>query len=73
MKKLYEDIFMDISWSTDRVYNQTIDKITRQGLEVYELPELIDIDTEEDLRLWLYNDSAKKDTELQKLGRQLVA
>jgi len=48
MKKNYSAIWSDIDWSTDRVYQQTIDKINKIGLSYSALPVLQDIDTQED-------------------------
>lgn len=50
MKKMHEFIFRNKDWSTDSVLKQTFEDIARHQLSVGLLPELIDIDTEED---WL--------------------
>jgi rSAM/selenodomain-associated transferase 1 len=60
MKELHEELFHDISWGTERVYQQTLDAAKEQGLAVNQLPILIDIDTEADLRRWLEVDGHKK-------------
>jgi len=57
MKELHKELFNDISWSTDQVYKQTLAAAKKKGLVVRELPILVDIDTEVDLRWW----SKKKD------------
>lgn len=50
MKKMHEFIFRNKDWSTDSVLKQTFEDVARHQLSVGLLPELIDIDTEED---WL--------------------
>ncbi len=50
MKKLYTDLFENIAWSTETVFESTIQKANRLGLSVKVLEQLIDIDTEEDLK-----------------------
>ena len=57
MKKLYRSFFTGIEWSKDTVLNKTLEKINSLNLSYSMLPELIDIDTEEDLKNWLANDS----------------
>jgi rSAM/selenodomain-associated transferase 1 len=52
MKEPHEELFRDISWGTEQVFRQTIVAIKESGLIVSQLPILIDIDTEEDLRRW---------------------
>ena len=53
MKRLHSDLFRDIPWSTERVYEETLLRIKAQGLSRLILPILRDIDTEDDLRQWL--------------------
>jgi len=60
MKELHEELFNGISWGTERVYQQTIDAVKENGLTVSQLPILIDIDTEADLRRWSEIDGYKK-------------
>lgn len=43
------DLFEDIAWSTERVLNQTIDKIQKNNLSLDMLKTLEDIDTQDDL------------------------
>lgn len=52
MKKLYKELFANISWSTDQVLNETAEAMRKLGLTVRRLPALADIDTGEDLRRW---------------------
>ncbi len=46
---LREDIFKDIAWGTDRVFQQTLVQIKRAHLTYHTLPIWPDIDTYEDL------------------------
>ena len=50
MKELHVELFRDISWSTDSVLPKTLSKAQELELKVHLLPELHDIDTEEDLK-----------------------
>jgi hypothetical protein len=58
MKKLYPFLFQDIKWSTDKVLNQTLDKIHTKGINKKVLKTLNDIDTEDDLKDWLNNSTS---------------
>lgn len=49
IKNLHQELFQNISWSTNEVLNQTLMICKRLNLTVYLLTELSDIDTEEDL------------------------
>jgi len=60
MKELHEELFDSISWGTERVYQQTLDAAKKKGLTVSQLPILIDIDTEADLRQWSEVDGHKE-------------
>jgi rSAM/selenodomain-associated transferase 1 len=51
MKQLHADLFMNKQWSTNEVYEATINDFKNTGLSYYEFPVLIDIDTEEDWKL----------------------
>jgi uncharacterized protein len=48
MKAASDELFENISWSTDEVLNQTIAKINPAGKKYYLLEELCDVDTIED-------------------------
>ncbi len=50
MKKFNPALFENIDWSTDKVFNQTIVVCRKLNLSVSLLPELNDIDNEEDLK-----------------------
>ncbi len=49
MSKYIEDLFVDIDWSTDRVFRQTMEKVYKNNLSRTILKTLRDIDTWEDL------------------------
>ncbi|MEY2719811.1 MAG: hypothetical protein RLZZ273_1177 [Bacteroidota bacterium] len=49
MKQLHEGLFEGISWSTEHVLEQTLERATSAGLSVVQLPVLRDIDTVDDL------------------------
>jgi hypothetical protein len=55
MKKNQPDLFQDMTWSTETVFQNTIDKITKLNRTFKALPTLIDIDTEEDLLASSFN------------------
>jgi len=55
MKKNQPDLFQDMTWSTETVFQNTIDKITKLNRTFEALPTLIDIDTEEDLLASTFN------------------
>ncbi len=48
IKKLYPQLFINKQWSTEDVYETTIRDFKESELKYFELPVLIDIDTEED-------------------------
>lgn len=62
--KFYPELFENIDWSTDRVFEQTIRNIEKLGLKSSKLEELRDIDTIEDLRNWMGKQS--EDNPIQK-------
>jgi len=53
MKKQYPFLFDKIKWSSEAVFSITVEKANDNKLSLYILPELIDIDTEADLKTWL--------------------
>jgi rSAM/selenodomain-associated transferase 1 len=57
MKKIYPELFEEIEFSLPSVYTETIKKMDMLNLNYYKLPELQDIDTEEDLVHWLNSSS----------------
>ena len=50
---LYEELFRDIDWGSSRVLEKTLAISDSLGLSTFMLPELLDIDTEEDLYHWM--------------------
>jgi len=55
MRKLIPELFSGIKWSTQEVYQKTIIKILKLGMNSKVLPVLVDVDTEDDLNYWLEN------------------
>ncbi len=53
MKNLNSNLFSGISWSTEAVLNQTINRITKNNFSFAKLEELYDIDDERSLKLWM--------------------
>jgi len=53
MKRLLSELFLGITWSTHKVYEETLKVGEYLGLKVHYLRSLDDIDTEEDLNRWL--------------------
>ena len=51
LKEPREDFFLDKEWSTEGVYKATLDNIDALRLTWYCLPQLVDVDTEEDWNL----------------------
>ena len=43
-------LFTEIPWSTDQVFELTLQRAQRLGMRVHLLPEWFDVDTESDLR-----------------------
>lgn len=48
MKKLIEPVFENKQWSTDSVFSETINDLTKNNFSFASLPVLTDVDTEED-------------------------
>ncbi len=48
MKKLTPELFRDMTWSTDRVFQDTTERMQAMGTSYYVLPTLSDIDYAED-------------------------
>ncbi|MBI5183586.1 MAG: TIGR04282 family arsenosugar biosynthesis glycosyltransferase, partial [Nitrospinae bacterium] len=49
LKELHKELFKGITWSTDMVFEETIDRAKRLNLKVATLPQWYDVDTPEDL------------------------
>lgn len=52
MKKYTPELFKDMPWSTEKVAEITKDRIKEKGKSCFLLPELSDIDFEEDWEKW---------------------
>lgn len=52
MRECYPDLFTDIHWSTDRVFNETLNRAKQAGLPFQTLRTLADIDTKADWEKW---------------------
>jgi uncharacterized protein len=50
MNRFFPSLFDGIAWSTNSVFDQTMAAIEKMGLRGHRLPEMIDIDTERDLK-----------------------
>jgi rSAM/selenodomain-associated transferase 1 len=50
MKKVYPRLFEDITWSTDRVFEQTLARAAELQLPVHLLPAALDVDDQATLR-----------------------
>ena len=46
------DLFVDMAWSTNAVFPETMRRLETRGIAAHLLPELTDIDTGEDLAAW---------------------
>jgi rSAM/selenodomain-associated transferase 1 len=58
LSELNKDIFTGIPWSTDKVLEITLKKLEKRNSSYKLLPELIDIDTEDDIVRWLRRNPA---------------
>ena len=72
MKKLYKSLFTGIEWSSDSVLSVTLEKINALNLSYSILPELVDVDTEDDLKKWLTKYSDENDYSLKATIRSLL-
>jgi len=52
MNEVYDTLFEDIIWSSESVFQQTRDKLNKLSVRWKAMPELWDIDREQDLRRW---------------------
>src|SRR5882724_9613631 len=50
MRKLYRRLFQEIDWSTERVFDQTLERAREIGLNVHLLPKFYDVDDPATLR-----------------------
>jgi len=65
MKKIYEKLFLNLPWSTDKLFEQTLKIINELNLNLSILPELSDIDTENDLNNWINKETKLKAGEIK--------
>ena len=49
---VYPEVFENIYWGTDKVFEQTCEKFDQLGLKVCQLKALADIDTYDDYQKW---------------------
>ena len=54
MQQLFPFLFEEKAWSTDTVYDSTIQQLKMHQISYYTLPILNDIDTEEDWKQYLH-------------------
>ena len=57
MNKLHATLFENIPWSSEKVFEMTLEKATAMGLATKKLPVLSDIDYEEDWKKYLESKS----------------
>ena len=51
VKEVYKELFLDMEWSVESVFNETIERANKLNLKVKILRELVDLDTVEDLKI----------------------
>jgi rSAM/selenodomain-associated transferase 1 len=71
MNRLHSDLFRGVTWSTTKVYDETLSIVEYLGLKVHSLRALDDIDTEEDLHRWL--DASSKEGNPVRRAMQNIA
>lgn len=52
LRRMVPELFKTIAWSTDRVFQQTVDIASRLNLSLTTLPTLTDVDRPDDLPVW---------------------
>ncbi|MDJ0696175.1 TIGR04282 family arsenosugar biosynthesis glycosyltransferase [Mastigocoleus sp. MO_188.B34] len=52
LRRSIPELFVDVDWGTDKVFQQTVNIAKRLNLAVDNLPTLADIDRPEDLEIW---------------------
>jgi rSAM/selenodomain-associated transferase 1/rSAM/selenodomain-associated transferase 2 len=60
MKKVYEELFVDIPWSSNSVFQVTMQRAAKLGLNIVTLQLLRDIDTKKDLDEWVTEEGNSK-------------
>ena len=71
MNKFIPGLFEDIEWSTNSVFEKTINKINHSNFNYSALEELIDLDLKEDLLKWYEVNKYKHDDELVRFIKEL--
>jgi glycosyltransferase A (GT-A) superfamily protein (DUF2064 family) len=66
MKTLHTNLFKEIKWSSEQVFDQTMERIKTSDLRVKILPKLYDIDTIDDLKTWAGLSKIKKSHPVKK-------
>ena len=72
MKNLYKNLFSGIEWGSNSVLRMTLEKINALNLSYSILPELIDVDTEDDLKKWFAKYSEGNNYSLKSTIRSLL-
>ena len=52
LKSADRQLFQQVDWSTDRVFEQTVNRLNQLDLDWHRMPTLWDIDTFEDYARW---------------------
>jgi rSAM/selenodomain-associated transferase 1 len=60
LNRMHEYLFMQKSWSSEYLFDQTLDDLIKHGLSWFELPMLSDIDTLEDLERTSFSELSKQ-------------
>jgi len=64
LNKIYESVFKGIDWSTDKVYQQTLDIAEQNNIKIKNLEKQYDVDTVKEIKQ-LYFDLQKMDISLK--------
>lgn len=60
LSRLYRELFAGIKWGTDRVLEETRERVAQSGLKLHELPVRRDLDRPEDLRYLQVSESSEQ-------------
>ena len=71
MKSVNKELFNGVTWSTDRVFEETMKKAKVNKLSVYELPIFADIDTEDELLQWADTNKTHKNQAMIQFVKKL--
>jgi hypothetical protein len=64
-KSFTPSLFRTMTWSTDRVFEETLDRLRKAARTVLTLPEYVDVDTRDDLRVLLSLQSLSQSSRTQ--------